>query len=135
MQMVLWALPLRCSTALLSHSSVQCVCIHCTLPVVHGWVAAGEVQGRRCACVAALQVRSRTSRWGLGTSSARALRFDRVDKVFNRTADNPPDTDPAFDPEADAARIRAETAAKAQVPCLQDDLLHPMLQPVRALWN
>lgn len=62
-----------------------------------------------------LQVRARTSRWGLGTSSARALRFDRVDKVFNRTADNPPDTDPVFDPEADAARIRAETAAKAQV--------------------
>ena len=60
-------------------------------------------------------MRSRTSRWGLGTSSARALRFDRVDKVFNRTAVDPPDTDPAFDPEADAARIRAETAAKAQV--------------------
>ena len=61
------------------------------------------------------QVRSSTSRWGLGTSSARALRFDRAVKVFNRTADEPPDTDPAFDPEADAARIRAETAAKAQV--------------------
>lgn len=73
------------------------------------------MQGRQCAHVAALQVRSRTSRWGLGTSSARALRFDRVDKVFNRTAVNPPDTDPAFDPEADAARVRAETAAKAQV--------------------
>jgi hypothetical protein len=70
----------------------------------------------------ALQVRSRTSRWGLGTSSARALRFDRVDKVFNRTADNPPDTDPAFDPEADAARIRAETAARAQVVCFHDDI-------------
>lgn len=32
----------------------------------------------------------------------------------NKTAD-PPDTDPAFDPEADAARIKADTAAKAQV--------------------
>lgn len=65
---------------------------------------------------AVAQVRSRTSRWGLGTSSARALRFDRVDKVFNpnKTA-NPPDTDPAFDPEADAARVKAETAAKAKV--------------------
>lgn len=61
-----------------------------------------------------MQLRSRTSRWGLGTSSARALRYDRVDKVFNKTAE-PLDTDPAFDPEADAARIKAETAAKAEV--------------------
>ncbi len=55
----------------------------------------------------------------------------RFDKAFhpNVTAD-PPDTDPAFDPEGDAARqaaetaaaaarIRAETAAKAKV-CICD---------------
>jgi len=62
------------------------------------------------------QVRARTSRWGLGTSSARALRFDRTVKVFNKTVE-PPDTDPAFDPEGDAAKIKADTAAKAEVCC------------------
>lgn len=62
------------------------------------------------------QVRARTSRWGLGTSSARALRFDRTVKAFNKTAEAP-DTDPAFDPEGDAAKIKADTAAKAEVCC------------------